>query len=397
MTQSGSVLVEGSDTNGSHIALNIYDEELNYVGQYHSNHGNSLSLDTGIYYIQAIDSNGGTFSVTSADTIDATQIIDGETITFDETAEDNFYSVVVGDDTTFTVTGSDTNDNDITLKVYDENLNYIGHYHSNYNNTMSFDEAGTYYIQAIDSYGGTFTISTDATTTEDTYDTSDTDETTTEETSSISADTLLSEITGDIGVTLSSVENAVISNKVQYDIDHNTNSGLSTALTIIGLSSTVKTQALDSGDLNGYISNLINTINSKITQLDGTDTTDETSDEDTTDTNIVLTDTIADIGDTLDASDADYLFTSTATGSDTFNIDGFDSGDTLDIEDSYTIILGATDSGIQVGFYDVDVDPTTIINLNTTNIDLIEAVNSATTDDEKDEIISAVWGDDWLM
>jgi hypothetical protein len=108
-----------------------------------------------------------------------------------------------------------------------------------------------------------------------------------------------------------------------------------------------------------------------------------------------LTDDDADT--TFDASDLDYKFTFEATGTDTFNLSGFGSGDTIVVDDSYTIRLGTNDGGIQLGYYDVDFDPTTIINIATDDADLIAAVDAAADTADKDAAISAVWGDDWLM
>jgi hypothetical protein len=90
---------------------------------------------------------------------------------------------------------------------------------------------------------------------------------TTEDSSQIST-TLLTNIIADTGINLSSVEQAIIANKIQYEINNSTNSALSTALTIMGLSSDAKLKAKNSGNVNGYVQNLITTVNSKMTELE---------------------------------------------------------------------------------------------------------------------------------
>jgi hypothetical protein len=89
----------------------------------------------------------------------------------------------------------------------------------------------------------------------------------TEESSQIST-TLLTNIIADTGINLSSVEQAIITNKIQYEINNSTNSALSTALTIMGLSSDAKLKAKNSGNVNGYVQNLITTVNSRMTELE---------------------------------------------------------------------------------------------------------------------------------
>lgn len=118
-------------------------------------------------------------------------------------------------------------------------------------------------------------------------------------------------------------------------------------------------------------------------------------------TSVVLSDAQADTAAapmTLDASTADNVYTFTNAGTDTFNISGFATGDTLDIVDTYTLAIDTYANGIQVGFYDaVDFDPVTIVNLATTDAALITAVGVAADATAADTAISAVWGADWLM
>jgi hypothetical protein len=114
----------------------------------------------------------------------------------------------------------------------------------------------------------------------------------------------------------------------------------------------------------------------------------------------VLTDADADtaaVPVTIDASTADFKFTFSNAGTDTFNITGFSTGDTLDVVDTYTKFIGTSTNGIQVGYYDADFDPTTIINIYTTDAALIASVSGAADTAAAEAAIDAVWGADWLM
>jgi hypothetical protein len=79
---------------------------------------------------------------------------------------------------------------------------------------------------------------------------------------------LVTNVIADIGISLSKVEESIITNKIQYEMDNGTNSALSTALTIMGLSSDAKEKAKNSGDINSYVQELIGKVNSKMKELE---------------------------------------------------------------------------------------------------------------------------------
>ena len=163
MNESGNILVSGNDINGYDIQLKIYDDEFNYIDYYNRSSSSSISLDnSGTYYIQAIDSNGGSFSISSTSmsgtTISATPISNAETVSFDSTSADNYYSFTMNESGNILVSGNDINGYDIHLKIYDDEFNYIDYYNRSSSSSISLDNSGTYYIQAIDSNGGSFSI-----------------------------------------------------------------------------------------------------------------------------------------------------------------------------------------------------------------------------------------------
>ena len=99
---------------------------------------------------------------------------------------------------------------------------------------------------------------------------------------------------------------------------------------------------------------------------------------------------------TIDASDADYIYTLDTSGNDGFVMKGFAEGDTIDLSSHLTVILGTTATGIELGYYDADFDPAGSIKIYA-DAALIAAVDAAADFDAKDAAISAVYGDDWLM
>jgi hypothetical protein len=74
------------------------------------------------------------------------------------------------------------------------------------------------------------------------------------------AQELVDQITSAKGIELTPVEKALITAKIQNDIDNNTNTNLSATLTIMGLSGDAKEQATNSGDTDTYVANLASTV-----------------------------------------------------------------------------------------------------------------------------------------
>jgi hypothetical protein len=74
------------------------------------------------------------------------------------------------------------------------------------------------------------------------------------------AQELVDQITSAQGIDLTPVEKALITAKIQNDIDNNTNTSLSATLTIMGLSGDAKEQATNSGDTDTYVANLASTV-----------------------------------------------------------------------------------------------------------------------------------------
>jgi hypothetical protein len=88
----GNVLISGTDSLGESINyLSIYDSNFNRVETVNYLNGSSLvtKLTAGTYYINAIDSNGGKFYLTSSKisggTIPSTPLTNGQILNFDNT------------------------------------------------------------------------------------------------------------------------------------------------------------------------------------------------------------------------------------------------------------------------------------------------------------------------
>jgi len=90
---------------------------------------------------------------------------------------------------------------------------------------------------------------------------------------------------------------------------------------------------------------------------------------------------------TIDASDENYIYTFDTTGNDSFKFTGFSEGDTLDINDDYTVIIDTTATGIEVGYYSATFDPAGSIKVDA-DADLIAATNAAADNDDKNKLKS---------
>src|SRR5574344_742273 len=166
LNSAGNVLISGSDGYGSYIdKVKIYDSNFAEIDSISYLTGSaSKSLSAGTYYIQPIDSTGGSFSVTSnamsGSTISATPLTNGNTVSFDSSSSDNYYSFTLNSAGNVLISGSDGYGYDINLvKIYDSNFSQIGYDFSVGGSTSKSLSAGTYYIQPIDSRGGSFSVS----------------------------------------------------------------------------------------------------------------------------------------------------------------------------------------------------------------------------------------------
>ncbi|MCT7584746.1 DUF4347 domain-containing protein, partial [Aliarcobacter butzleri] len=166
LNSAGNILVSGSDGYGYSIdTVKIYNSNFAQVGSNFSVDGStSTSLSAGIYYIQPIDSWGGSFSVSSnqmsGSTMSATPLTNGKTVSFDSSSSDNYYSFTLNSAGNILVSGSDGYGYSIdTVKIYNSNFAQVGSNFSVDGSTSTSLSAGIYYIQPIDSWGGSFSVS----------------------------------------------------------------------------------------------------------------------------------------------------------------------------------------------------------------------------------------------
>jgi hypothetical protein len=89
-------------------------------------------------------------------------LINAQTVKFDSSPADNYYSFTMNQAGNILVSGDDIYGNFIELKIYDSTFKYINSYYNDSSSSISLPNAGTYYVQAIDSEGGSFTISSTA-------------------------------------------------------------------------------------------------------------------------------------------------------------------------------------------------------------------------------------------
>ncbi|PRM86894.1 DUF4214 domain-containing protein [Aliarcobacter cryaerophilus] len=167
MIKEGNILVSGSDSNSYAMNLQIFDADFNYVDYYIGSSSESITLsNAGTYYVQAIDEYGGSFSISSTAMsgvpMTATSIKNGQTISFDSTSVDNYYSFTMIKEGNILVSGSDSNSYAMNLQIFDADFNYVDYYIGSSSESITLSNAGTYYVQAIDEYGGSFSISSTA-------------------------------------------------------------------------------------------------------------------------------------------------------------------------------------------------------------------------------------------
>ncbi len=98
----------------------------------------------------------------SGSTISATPLTNGNTVSFDSSSSDNYYSFTLNSAGNVLISGSDGNGYDINIvKIYDSNFSQIDSFSVYGSNSKSLS-AGTYYIQPIDSTGGSFSVTSNA-------------------------------------------------------------------------------------------------------------------------------------------------------------------------------------------------------------------------------------------
>ena len=167
LNSDGNVLVSGSDGNNNYIVANIYNSNLAKVKTLVLQGGSeSELLSAGDYFFQPIDSDGGSFSLSSTamngTPILATPLTNGTSYSFDGSASDNYYSFTLNSDGNVLVSGSDGNNNYIVANIYNSNLAKVKTLVLQGGSESELLSAGDYFFQPIDSDGGSFSLSSTA-------------------------------------------------------------------------------------------------------------------------------------------------------------------------------------------------------------------------------------------
>ena len=88
----------------------------------------------------------------------ATPLTNGTSYSFDGSASDNYYSFTLNSDGNVLFSGSSEVRESLGAKIYDSNLALVERI-SVYGSGSTSLSAGNYFIQLIDSYGGSFSLS----------------------------------------------------------------------------------------------------------------------------------------------------------------------------------------------------------------------------------------------
>ena len=91
--------------------------------------------------------------------LNPTPVTNGVSYSFDGSASDNYYSFTLHSNGNLLVSGSDGNNNFIEANIYDSNLAFVKSLVIQGGSESELLSAGDYFFQPIDSYGGSFSLS----------------------------------------------------------------------------------------------------------------------------------------------------------------------------------------------------------------------------------------------